>query len=121
MLQNEMLVSMPAKSHQLYCKQDRADWFHDMLKHGDWGTVQQFRKHKSCDYVKLHSHNGVTLDADQRAEGLAEHLENVQWTRRAGTISSQDPPIFDFMHISCSVFNEVELHAILCKLKKRKA
>ena len=25
-------------------KQDRADWFHDMLKQGDWEAIQKFRK-----------------------------------------------------------------------------
>ena len=69
-------------------KQDRADWFHDMLRQGDWKAIQKFRKSRSSNFSKMRNAHGKILFAHERAEGLAQHLETVQWAVRPETIPS---------------------------------
>ena len=61
------------------------------------------------------------LTAHEKAEGLANHLEHVQWKRRPGTCCPDRPPIFTSMRINCEDFENDELIVALKSLKKRKA
>ena len=78
----EMQWNAVAKYNKLIkhsVKQDRAAWFHDMLENGDWKTVQKFRKLRSTDHSKLRAADGRMMAVHERVDGLAKHLETIQW------------------------------------------
>ena len=101
-------------------KQDKASWFHKILDQGNWDAIQKFRKAGKTQSSKF-TVNGKTLSAHEKAEGLANHLEHVQWKRRPGTCCPDRPPIFTSMCINCEDFENEELIVALKSLKKRKA
>ena len=101
-------------------KQDRATWFHDMLANGDWKAVQKFRKLKTTDHSKLRAADGRMMAVHERADGLAKHLETVQWAVRPDTIPSTKPALFDFASIPTETFTQEELHIALRALKRNR-
>ena len=102
-------------------KQDRMSWMVDVLQNGDWQAIQKFRKSKQIRFTKLRSINGEIVDSSKRAEGLADHLEHIQWKIRPDTIPNLDAPIFNFAHMNLNNFAEDELMEVLQYTKLRKS
>ena len=61
----------------------------------------------------MKNQHGRVVDASERAETLAEHLEHVQWAVRPDTIPSLAPPLFDFQHMRLDDFTKEELEHCL--------
>ena len=91
-----------------------------MLAEGNWNAIQKFRKFQKCTYTKLRDSDGAVLNSDERAEGLAKYLEDIQWAVRPDTIPSEDVPLFNFVHLNSASFTESELRDVLFDLKKGK-
>ena len=75
-----------------------------MLKQGDWEAIQKFRKSRSSNFSRMRNADGKVLFAHERAEGLAQHLETVQWAVRPDTIPSDKPAIFSFPDLDSTDF-----------------
>ena len=92
-----------------------------MLAEGDWNAVQKYRKFKNYDFNKMRANDGHILSAHERAEALADHLEQVQWAVRPDTIPSQKPALFTFEDMPCDEFTDTELQTAPKASKKRKS
>eukprot|EP00973_Karenia_brevis_P032078 4425269-Karenia_brevis.AAC.1 len=46
-------------------KEDRRQWFHEMLESGDWSAVQKFRKYKPTKCANLKDSSGNLLWSDE--------------------------------------------------------
>ena len=101
-------------------QQDKSAWLHDMLEDRIWQAVQKFRKSNRGQVIKLRSSSGHLLPTHERAEGLAEYLEKIQWAVRPDTIPSEKSNIFNFHHLDCNDYTSDELKEVLTKLKKGK-
>eukprot|EP00973_Karenia_brevis_P029025 4003499-Karenia_brevis.AAC.1 len=102
-------------------KQDRASWLQNLLQEGNWSAIQRYRKSKSWNYSKLRGLDGRVLASDEKAEGLAEYLEKVQWAVRPDVIPAQGPVLNDFNGMNFGDFDCQELRRVLAKLKTGKS
>ena len=91
-----------------------------MLANGNWKAVQKFRKLKTTDHSKLRAADGRMMAVHERADGLAKHLETVQWAVRPDTIPSTKPALFDVASIPTETFTQEELHIALRALKRNR-
>eukprot|EP00973_Karenia_brevis_P063981 8891804-Karenia_brevis.AAC.1 len=89
-----------------------------MLHDGNWKCIQEYRKKKGSKFSKLRASSGEILSSNERAEGLADYLEQIQWAVRPDTIPSSKGALFNFDDLKCDRFQAWELQSILYKLKK---
>ena len=69
-------------------KQDRESWFVEILNTQDWQAVHKLRKSNQVCHTKL-KYKDKSLCIDERSEGLAQYLEEVQWAVRPDTVQHE--------------------------------
>ena len=79
------------KQIRLSIKRDRSTWIDELVASGEWTNVRKLRKGFVPKQGRLKDADGVFVSTDQRAETLAQYLENVQWAVRPTVLALERP------------------------------
>ena len=60
------------------------------------------------------------MDSDERAEVLADYLQEVQWTAENVAFTSGRPPLWDTLPVDCGPISSKELVFVIKQLKSKK-
>ena len=102
-------------------KKDRNDWLDGLLEKGPWDQIKSVRKGVCHKQGRLRNMAGQLVSSEDRAETLAEYLENVQWAVRPTTCSLPQQRLGAELPVKVSAISEDEVVHAGRRLKREKA
>ena len=84
-------------------------WLDIFCKDGSWESAKSFRKPARPQQGRLRNSEGNLVSSDERAETLAQHLENIQWAVRPGTSVDEKPALWEELSVSCEDITKKEV------------
>ena len=67
------------KQIQVSARADKKKWLNDAIDAGGWQAIRALRKKKSIQQGRLRDMNGALVESGNRANTMADYLEQVQW------------------------------------------
>ena len=104
-------------------KRDRAAWLDKLAASGDWQLLKQLRRGSKPTQGRLRDRTGTAVASNQKAETLADYLEQVQWKVRdvSACDGLQEARQFgEELLVNMSAFKIVELQHAARKMKNGK-
>ena len=107
---------------RLSAKADRREWLNDMLRGGSWAGIRKLCRATPRQQGRLKNSLGEIVQSDERAQTMAEYLENVQWMAPpASRERPHGPQLGPTLPVKVEDFTMEELTRVLQKLKGEKA
>ena len=102
-------------------KEDKTQWIKSIAATGDFKQIRTLRKLKAKQQCRLMNSNGELVFSDQRAETLADHLQNIQWAVHPCAAIPTGDPLGPTLNVDEKEISEEEVREAIAKLKNRKA
>ena len=82
-------------------KHDKLVWLRGLASSGTWDAIKKLRQPKRPDQGRLKNASGTLVDSDERAEVLANYLQEVQWVGEGVTLTTGQPPLWGELPVDC--------------------
>ena len=100
---------------------DRAQWLDSLVATGEWNQIRKLRKNPTPQQGRLKDLSGSIVSSEQRAETLADYLQNVQWSVRPVSATFSQEVINENIHVEMGEISENEVVQAGQQLKRNRA
>ena len=102
-------------------RSDRAAWLDRMAASGDWRQVRALRKGSQAAQGRLTNSTQEIVSSEERAETLAEYLENEQWRQRCIPEPLLQTALGQELPVNLGPVAKKEVQKAVAKMKSNKA
>ena len=96
-------------------KTDKGAWLDETVASGSWESIRRLKKPRGKKQGRLMDQAGDLVSSEDRADTMAEYLEQVQWRVRPAEVTDM-PLLRPPLPVSLSNFNLDDIRSVLTKL-----
>ena len=104
------------------CAKGKTKWLEKLAADGNWNSMRILRRGQPKKQGRLKDKSGHLKSTEERANTLADHLEQTQWKVRPVTLTpGEEAPLREALPVKTDPFTELELRKAIQKLSSGKA
>ena len=92
-------------------------WLQGLASTGTWDDIKKLRRPQKLAQGRLQNGDGVLMDSNERAEVLADYLQEVQWVGENVPLPPSRPPLWEQLPVDCGPIIPDEVKFVVTKLK----